>query len=80
MNRLLGMTAAIGLATAAMPAAAITWGAPDGEDHPNVVALLFVQNGIGLFSCSGKLPSLRKFGDVRMARVKPGSRQARVVG
>ena len=55
MNRLLGITAAIGLAAAAMPAAAITWGEPDGEDHPNVVALLFVQNGVGFFSCSGTL-------------------------
>lgn len=55
MNRLLGITAATALAAAAMPAAAITWGAPDGEDHPNVVALLFVQNGVGFFSCSGTL-------------------------
>lgn len=55
MKKLLGITAAIGLAAAAMPAAAITWGAPDGEDHPNVVALLFVQNGVGYFSCSGTL-------------------------
>lgn len=55
MNRFLGIAAAIGLAAAAMPASAITWGAPDGEDHPNVVALLFVQNGVGFFSCSGTL-------------------------
>ena len=55
MKKFLGITAAIGLAAAAMPAAAITWGAPDGEDHPNVVALLFVQNGVGYFSCTGTL-------------------------
>lgn len=55
MKRILGITAAIGLAAAAMPAAAITWGAPDGDDHPNVVALLFVQNGVGYFSCTGTL-------------------------
>jgi hypothetical protein len=55
MNKFLGTVAAIGLAAAAAPAAAITWGAPDGEDHPNVVALLFVQNGVGFFSCTGTL-------------------------
>jgi len=49
------IAAAVALAAAAVPAGAITWGAPDGEDHPNVVALLFVQNGVGFFSCSGTL-------------------------
>ena len=47
--------AAAALAAAVLPAGAITWGSPDGEDHPNVVALLFVQNGVGFFSCSGTL-------------------------
>jgi hypothetical protein len=47
--------AAVALAAAVVPAGAITWGSPDGEDHPNVVALLFVQNGVGFFSCSGTL-------------------------
>jgi hypothetical protein len=40
---------------AASPASAITWGAPDNNDHPHVVALLFVQNGVGFFSCTGTL-------------------------
>jgi hypothetical protein len=49
------LVAAVALAAVAVPAGAITWGSPDGEDHPNVVALLFVQNGVGFFSCSGTL-------------------------
>lgn len=55
MRKLIAATTALALAAIAAPAAAITWGAPDGEDHPNVVALLFVQNGVGFFSCSGTL-------------------------
>lgn len=55
MRNYLGAVAALGLAVVATPATAITWGAPDGNDHPNVVALLFVQNGVGFFSCSGTL-------------------------
>jgi hypothetical protein len=55
MRNFLGAVAALGLAVVATPATAITWGAPDGDDHPNVVALLFVQNGVGYFSCSGTL-------------------------
>lgn len=35
---------------------AITWGQPDGEGHPNVVAILFIQDG-GLYSCTGTLLS-----------------------
>jgi hypothetical protein len=42
---------------AANQAAAITWGEPDDEAHPNVVSLLFVQNGVGFFSCTGTLLS-----------------------
>ena len=38
-------------------AVAITWGQSDGEGHPNVVNLLFVQNGEGYYSCSGTLLS-----------------------
>lgn len=34
---------------------AITWGMPDGEEHPHVGTLLFVQNGVGFFSCTGTL-------------------------
>jgi hypothetical protein len=35
----------------------ITFGAPDGNAHPHVGALLFVQNGVGFFSCTGTLIS-----------------------
>lgn len=48
----LAALAAIGVAS---PAQAITWGEPDGDDHPNVVTLAFVQNGVGLYSCTGTL-------------------------
>lgn len=33
----------------------ITWGQPDRGEHPNVGTLLFVQNGIGYFSCTGTM-------------------------
>jgi hypothetical protein len=36
---------------------AITFGQPDGGEHPHVGTLLFVQNGAGFFSCSGTLLS-----------------------
>lgn len=36
-------------------AGAITWGQPDGEGHPNVVQILFVQDGEGYWGCSGTL-------------------------
>ena len=39
------------------PVAAITWGAPDGYNHPNVVTLIFIQNGEGFYSCTGTLLS-----------------------
>lgn len=55
MKKFLAGAAALALAAAATPASAITWGAPDNNDHPNVVALLFVQNGQGFFSCTGTL-------------------------
>lgn len=48
------LTVTIVAATASV-AQAITWGEPDGEDHPNVVQLLFVQDGVGFFGCSGTL-------------------------
>ena len=41
----------------AAPVSAITWGQFDGEGHPHVVNLLFVQNGDGFFSCTGTLLS-----------------------
>ncbi|MCP3959282.1 MAG: S1 family peptidase [bacterium] len=36
---------------------AITFGEPDGNAHPHVGTLLFVQNGVGFFSCTGTLIS-----------------------
>jgi hypothetical protein len=36
---------------------AITFGEPDGNAHPHVGTLLFVQNGVGFFSCTGTLLS-----------------------
>lgn len=36
-------------------AQAITWGEPDGEEHPNVGTLLFMQNGEGFYSCTGTM-------------------------
>lgn len=38
---------------------AITWGEPDDGEHPNVGTLLFVQNGVGFFSCTGTMISPR---------------------
>jgi len=55
MKKLFAGVAALALAAMTTPASAITWGAPDNDDHPNVVALLFVQNGVGFFSCTGTL-------------------------
>src|SRR5262245_54427368 len=42
---------------AAGHAHAITFGQPDGNAHPHVGTLLFVQNGVGFFSCTGTLIS-----------------------
>jgi len=36
---------------------AITFGQPDGDEHPHVGTLLFARNGVGFFSCSGALIS-----------------------
>ena len=46
----------VGLAFAGS-AHAITFGQPDGNAHPHVGTLLFVQNGEGYFSCTGTLIS-----------------------
>ncbi|AWL11945.1 hypothetical protein HMF8227_01470 [Saliniradius amylolyticus] len=47
---------ALALASCACSSAmAITWGAPDNGEHPNVGTLLFVQNGVGFFSCTGTM-------------------------
>lgn len=40
-----------------LPASAITWGEPDGGQHPHVGTLLFVQNGDTYYSCTGTLIS-----------------------
>lgn len=38
------------------PAAnAVTWGEPDNGENPNVGTLLFVQNSVGFFSCTGTM-------------------------
>lgn len=35
---------------------AVNWGEPDGQDHPNVVMLLFQpEEGSGFFRCTGTL-------------------------
>ena len=50
------LAASITLTTAGT-ANAITFGEPDGNAHPHVGTLLFVQNGEGYFSCTGTLIS-----------------------
>lgn len=59
MNKLLFSIATIALLLfgAVGYVGAITFGEPDGNDHPHVGTLLFVQNGVGFFSCSGTLIS-----------------------
>lgn len=58
MKRLISLVMALGLLLAmAAPATAITWGQSDGDGHPHVVQLLFVQDGIGFYGCSGTLLS-----------------------
>lgn len=34
---------------------AITWGEPDNGEHPNVGTMIFVQNGVGYWSCTGTM-------------------------
>lgn len=36
-------------------ASAITWGEPDNGEHPNVGTLLFIQDGVGFYSCTGTM-------------------------
>ena len=60
MKRTLGLLAALGTALmlTALPASAITNGAPDGEGHPYVgLMVAFDANGIPLWRCSGTLIS-----------------------
>jgi hypothetical protein len=51
--------AVIMLLAAAGQSGAITWGEPDGGEHPHVGTMIFVQNGMGYYSCSGTLISSR---------------------
>lgn len=55
-RRAAGLAALLALAITGN-AHAITFGEPDGNAHPHVGTLLFVQNGVGFFSCSGTLIS-----------------------
>lgn len=45
---------AMSAVAAVSPAQAITWGQPDGNEHPHVVALLF-ERADGYYSCTGTL-------------------------
>jgi hypothetical protein len=54
--RHLAIAGLLGIA-AAGESDAITFGQPDGNAHPHVGTLLFVQNGVGFFSCTGTLIS-----------------------
>lgn len=53
-NRL-GAAAVAALLALPGAAQAITWGEPDAGENPHVGTLLFVQNGVGFFSCTGTL-------------------------
>lgn len=57
MNRTIIPFLAIGLAMAcaAGSAQAITFGEPDAAEHPQVGTLLYRQNGVGWYSCTGTL-------------------------
>ena len=50
------LLAASALTLAALPAAAITFGVPDGNGHPFVGTLLF-ERADGFYSCSGTMMS-----------------------
>jgi hypothetical protein len=56
----IAVAAMVALVLGATGVQAITWGQPDGAGHPHVVTLLFIQDGVGYYSCSGTLlsPSL----------------------
>lgn len=49
------LTLVMALLALAGTASAITWGQPDEGEHPNVGTLLFVQNGVGFYSCTGTM-------------------------
>ena len=54
---IIAITALIALFTTGVPAAAITDGEFDGEDHPHVVLILMEVDGAPAFRCSGTLIS-----------------------
>ncbi|MCC2616065.1 S1 family peptidase [Aestuariibacter halophilus] len=55
MKNMIRLMFAGALSLLAGHATAVTWGQPDGNEHPNVGTLLFVQNGVGFFSCTGTM-------------------------
>jgi hypothetical protein len=55
MHKCFIWTFGFAISLAATSAHAITWGVPDEGEHPHVGTLLFVQNGVGYFSCSGTM-------------------------
>jgi hypothetical protein len=55
--KLVAAALAASLILGSTAARAITFGQPDGNAHPHVGTLLFVQNGDGFFSCTGTLIS-----------------------
>ncbi|MBN2472321.1 MAG: trypsin-like serine protease [Anaerolineae bacterium] len=58
MRRKILVVAVVGLLLLAVTSvSAITFGVPDGNAHPHVGTLLFVQNGEGFYSCTGTLIS-----------------------
>lgn len=50
-----GLAVVLVLALVVASVGAITWGVPDNNEHPNVGTLLFVQNGVGYYSCTGTM-------------------------
>ena len=53
-KKLLGAAAIAGAALLSQ-ANAVTWGQPDAGENPNVGTLLFAQNGVGYYSCTGTM-------------------------
>lgn len=56
MNRFASFVAGAAFIAAALPASAITFGQPDGNDHPYVGTLLF-ERADGYYSCTGTMLS-----------------------
>lgn len=58
MTKRLLASALLAMATlTSTPLQAISFGQPDEGEHPHVGTLLFVQNGVGFYSCTGTLIS-----------------------